>query len=130
MFPYMKFQKLETGKHDQDSIIKHSHKGQRRRSNQASLKKQTKCLEFEEKENVFHPEDTVIELDLKKSSPSPSQLVANASGSSATRVQYSSSKNHLTKPQHSTRQTLLSPTPRTRTLSSIKVSPLNRSAFF
>uniref|UniRef100_A0A803LZ89 Uncharacterized protein n=1 Tax=Chenopodium quinoa TaxID=63459 RepID=A0A803LZ89_CHEQI len=86
-------------------------------------------LGFEEKENIFHPEDTVIELKLKKGSSSASQ---SANGSSPRSDQCSStSKKSHTKVQRPARQSLFSPTPRTKTSTSIpKVSPLKKSAFF
>ncbi|XP_056690758.1 uncharacterized protein [Spinacia oleracea] len=113
----------EKNRHDQDGK---SNKVQRRTS-QPSFKKQTNSLEFEEKENIFHPDDTVIELEPelnKGSSPSPSESAAKGSSNA---VQCSStSKKSLTKAQRPAKQALF----RTRTTSLTKVSPLKKSAFF
>uniref|UniRef100_A0A803NC32 Uncharacterized protein n=2 Tax=Chenopodium quinoa TaxID=63459 RepID=A0A803NC32_CHEQI len=123
----MKFHKPEIKRHDQDGMS--NNKGQRKKD-EASTKKQTHSLGFEEKENIFHPEDTVIELELKKGSPSASQLAANGSSPSSGQCSSTSKKSH-TKVQRPARQSLFSPTPRTKTSTSIpKVSPLKKSAFF
>lgn len=98
-------------------------KGHRRRS-QHNFVKQTDIHGMEEKENMFRPEDTVIELAAKKSSPTPSKLVANGSVKS---TQCSlSSGNHLLKRGH---QTMVG-SPCTRIPFSTRCSPLKRSAFF
>lgn len=108
--------KLETSRHDQDGV-KHYDEGKSTR-NQPSFKKQTLTPELKEKKNNIHSEDTVFELELKKGSPSPSQLAANGSSTSTGQCS-SSSKKRLTK-------TLFSPTPCTSTTSVTKASPLKK----
>lgn len=106
-FRFQKQQKAEKGRYDKDGN-KHANKGQRK------TEQQTQSLDLEEKENVVDPEDTVIELRLKKA-----QL--GASGSS--------SQKSLLRMHRPKRQTMLSPA-KSKTPSSAKGSVLKRSAFF
>ncbi|KAJ8451248.1 hypothetical protein Cgig2_014020 [Carnegiea gigantea] len=59
-------------------------KDQRRRNqHEHCLVKRTGSLRIEEKENICHPEDTVIELSIKHSSPSPSKPSVKTSESTS-----------------------------------------------
>jgi len=100
-------------------------KDQRRRNqHEHCLVKRTGSLRIEEKENIRHPEDTVIELSIKHSSPSPSKPSVKTSGQCS-----SSPGKHLLKarrPMQPTKPSLAS----ARVPFSTKGSPLKRSAFF
>lgn len=100
-------------------------KDQRRRNqHEHCLAKRTGSLRIEEKENICHPEDTVIELSIKHSSPSPSKPSVKTSSQCS-----SSPGKHLLKarrPMQPTKPSLAS----TRVPFSTKGSPLKRSAFF
>jgi len=100
-------------------------KDQRRRNHHEHCpEKQAAFPSTEEKENIFHPDDTVIEFGIKHSFPSPSKPGAKTD----TQCSFSSGK-HLLKTRRPTPQTKPS-LASARAPFSTKGSPLKRSAFF